>query len=476
MSFVPATAETPAPTVDAALRPAARFDARTRALLEGPIVATLLRLAAPNVLVMIVQASVGLIETYFIGWLGTDALAGVALVFPVVMLTQMMSAGAMGGGISSAIARALGAGRRADANDLALHALAIGALFGLAFTVVVLGGGRWLYSAMGGTGASLHAALIYSNVVFAGAVLLWLFNSLGNVIRGTGNMAVPAIVSCAGAVVLIPLSPALILGLGPFPRLGIAGGAVAVLVYYAAGNLALGAYLWSGRSVLRPTFQGFRFRWPLFREILRVGAVAALITVQTNLTIAIATGFIGRFGPAAIAGYGTGSRLEYLLVPIVFGLGGPLVAMVGTNIGAGQRARALHIAWLGAAIAAAITEAIGLAAAAFPHAWLSLFDTDPAMLDAGTRYLHAVGPLYGLFGLGMALYFASQGAGRLLWPFLANLTRLTIAAAGGWLALRLSGDMTLVFVSLAVALTAFGLINAAAVAGGAWFGRRSTPR
>ncbi len=462
-----AVCEAPAPAVPA--RPVARLDPRTRALLEAPIAPTLLRLAAPNVLVMIVQASVGLIETYFIGWLGTDPLAGVALVFPVVMLMQMMSAGAMGGGISSAIARALGAGRRANADALALHALAIGILFGLVFTIVVLGGGRWLYGAMGGTGASLAAALTYSNVVFAGAILLWVFNSLGNVIRGTGNMAVPAAVTCAGAVVLIPLSPCLILGWGPFPRLGIAGGAVAVLAYYALGSAALAAYLWSGRSVLRPSIRGFRFRWPLFREILRVGAVAALITLQTNLTIAIATGLVGGFGPAAVAGYGTGSRLEYLLVPIVFGLGGPLVAMVGTNIGAGQRGRALRIAWIGAAVAAAITEAIGLAAASFPRAWLSLFDTDPAMLDAGMRYLHAVGPLYGFFGLGMALYFASQGAGRLLWPFLANLTRLLIAAVGGWVALRSSGDMSMVFFALSAALAAFGIINAAAFAGGSWF-------
>jgi MatE len=83
-----------------------RFDARTRLLLEGPLVGALLRLATPNVLVMVVQASVGLIETYYVAKLGTDALAGVALVFPVLMLMQMMSAGAMGGGISSAIARA----------------------------------------------------------------------------------------------------------------------------------------------------------------------------------------------------------------------------------------------------------------------------------------------------------------------------------------------------------------------------------
>jgi Na+-driven multidrug efflux pump len=269
--------------------------------------------------------------------------------------------------------------------------------------------------------------------------------------------------------VLIPLSPCLIFGFGPIPRLGVAGGAVAVLLYYAAGIVVLAAYLRSGRSVVRLAISGMRLRWPLFADILRVGAVAALITVQTNLAIAIATGLVGAFGPAAIAGYGTGSRLEYLLIPLVFGLGGPLVAMVGTNIGAGRPDRAVRVAWIGAAIAAALCELIGVSAALAPRAWLSLFDTAPAMLDAGTRYLHAVGPVYGLFGLGMALYFASQGAGRLLWPFLANMARLIIAAVGGFFALRWTGDLTDVFIALAVALAAFGLINAAAVASGAWF-------
>jgi putative MATE family efflux protein len=448
-----------------------RYDPRTRALVEGPIAKTLIRLAAPNIAVMLAQTSVGLVETYFVGKLGTDQLAGVALAFPVVMLMQMMSAGAMGGGMSSAIARALGGGRRDDANALALHALIIGLIFGLTFTLALLLGGPRLYAAMGGSGASLAAAVTYSNVIFAGAILVWLFNSLANVIRGTGNMLFPALVTIAGVIVLIPLSPCLIFGLGPLPKLGVAGGAAAILIYYAAGSVVLVSYLRLGRSVVSLKFSGVRLRWPLFADILRVGAVAALITVQTNLTIAIATGLVGAFGPAAIAGYGTGSRLEYLLIPLVFGLGGPLVAMVGTNIGAHRPERALRVAWIGAAIAAAMCEIIGFSAAAAPHAWLSLFGTEPEMLDAGARYLQTVGPVYGLFGLGMALYFASQGAGRLLWPFLANMARLLIAAVGGYLALRLTGNLTNVFLALAVALSAFGLINAAAVASGVWFDR-----
>ena len=451
------------------------IDPRTRLLLEAPIGRTLLRLAAPNMVVMVAQAAVGLIETFFVGKLGTDALAGMALVFPVVMLMQMTSAGAMGGGIASAIARALGAGRRDDADALVLHAMVIALGFGLVFSGALLWGGRWLYTQMGGRGASLEAALTYSHWVFAGAILVWLFNALAAVIRGTGNMTVPANVTVAGVVALVPLSPLLIFGWGPVPALGIAGGAVALLLYYVAGTLALLAYLCSSRSLLKPSFNLIKLRWVLFRDILRVGLVGSVSTVATNLSIGIATSLAGGFGPAAIAGYGTASRLEYLLVPLVFGLGAPLVAMVGTCMGAGQHERALRATWTAAAMAFTLTEAIGLAAAFFPRAWLSLFGTDPAMLEAGTLYLRAVGPFYGLFGVGLVLYFASQGAGRLLWPVLGNLARLVVAAGGGWLAIRWGGGLAEVFAAQGIALVVYGVVIASAIAGGAWFGRVGWP-
>ncbi|MDB6001318.1 MAG: mate efflux family protein [Rhizobacter sp.] len=468
---------TPAAHPDlAALAPATALDPRTQRLLEGPIASTLLRMGAPNMLVMVAQASAGLIETYFVGKLGTDALTGMSLVFPIVMLMQMTSAGAMGGGISSAVARTLGARRRDDADALVLHAILIALGFGVAFMGAVLLGGRWLYAHMGGTGGALDAAMTYSNWVFAGAVLVWLFNSLASLIRGTGNMAVPAWITVAGTVLLIPMSPLFIFGWGPVPAMGIAGGALALLAYYALGTVALVMYLCSSRSLLKLSVRNVSLRWTLFKDILKVGLVGAISTVATNLAIGIATAFVGGFGTAAIAGYGTASRLEYFMVPLVFGLGGPLVAMVGTCIGAGQRARALNATWIGAGLAAAITEGIGLLAAVFPHAWLSLFDGDPVMLDVGTQYLRTVGPMYGFFGLGLALYFASQGAGRLLWPVIANLGRLLVAAAGGWLVLHHGGGLTALFVTQGVALVVYGLVLAWAILGGAWFGRVGWPR
>src|SRR5207253_2731321 len=183
-----------------------------------------------------------------------------------------------------------------------------------------------------------------------------------------------------GAIVLLPLSPALIFGLGPLPQLGIAGGAAAVVAFYTVGSAIFATYLWSGRGVLKPSPRPPALALAPTREILRIGAVSSLVSITTNVSIATATGLAGAFGPAAVAGYGTGARLEYLLVPLVFGLGAPLVAMVGTAIGAGRHERALRTAWIGGATALVLTEAIGLAAAAFPAAWLSLFDSNPQML------------------------------------------------------------------------------------------------
>jgi putative MATE family efflux protein len=453
---------------DVAKVAAVELSPRTRALLHGAIVPTLLLMAWPNVLVMFAQAATGLIETWFVAKLGTDALAGMALVFPGVMLMQMISAGAMGGGISSAISRALGAGRREEADALVVHALVITAALGATFSLIMLAFGRPIYHALGGEGGALDAAVRYSNVVFAGNVLLWVMNGLANVVRGTGNMLVPALVICAGVVVLVPLSPLLIFGVGPFPALGIAGGGAALVLFYAAGTAVLGWYVLSGRNIARLRWS--RLRWPLFRSILGVGAAASVTSIQTNVTIALVTALVATVaGPGAAAGYGTAARLEYLLIPLIFGLGAPLVALVGTNVGAGARERALRVAFVGGAIAFAITEAIGVAAAIWPHLWIEQFSADPRVIETGSTYLRLVGPSYGFFGLGLALYFASQGAGRLFWPLSAGFLRMAVAIGGGWLALRLTGSLQWLFAAVALGLFLHGIVLLAAIASGAWF-------
>jgi Na+-driven multidrug efflux pump len=269
-------------------------DPRRQMMLNGPIAGTLLRFAAPTIAVVTVQAFVSVMETYFVGFLGTDALAGVALVFPVLMLMQMMSAGGMGGGVASAVARALGAGRKADADALAMHSVIIAIALGLIFMITVLTWGPPLYRLLGGQGPALQAALTYSNVVFAGSVPVWLFNTQAAVLRG-------------------------------------------------------------------------------------------------------------------------------------------LIAGVA------------------------------------PQLWISIFSDAPDVMGTGQTYLQIVGPFYGFLGAAMILYFSSQGAGQMLWPFVGGMVRLLLATIGTWMAVHqfgagLAGLSWMITSSFVV----FSLVSALALRQDAW--------
>jgi Na+-driven multidrug efflux pump len=437
-------------SADAVIRPQA---ARPfNALLAAPILPTLTRLAAPNMISMLAVALVAVAETAYVGLLGVPSLAAMAMVFPLVMLQQMLSAGAMGGGVSSAISRALGAGDDLRAQALALHAVIIGAAAAVAFSLVFLGLGRQIYSSLGGPGPVLEQALIYSNTIFIGVAGIWLTNTLASVLRGSGNMTIPSFVLLGVAMLQTLMSGGLGLGLGPLPKLGMLGIGLGQVIAFATGTLVLLAFLRSRHSRVRLVFSAGLLRGEMLRDILKVGAVACLSPLQSVLTVLILTGLIARFGTNALAGYGIGARLEFLLIPITFAIGVACVPLVGMAIGAGDAERARRVAWTGGAMSALILGMVGLIAATMPQLWANIFTDNPGVLASAYSYLGWAGPAYGFFGLGLCLYCASQGAGKVLGPVLAGTVRLLIVAAGGWW-----------LVSRGIAMIVFGLLTAAAV-------------
>lgn len=435
------------------------------ALLQGPIAPRLLGLAWPVLVVLALQTFVGVAETWFVSFLGTDALAGVALVFPVFMLMTMMSNGGIGGGVSSATARAIGAGRRRDADALVLHAAILGLAFGALFTLGVWAGGPALFRKMGAEAEALANAVLYANVLFLGAIPGWIANLLAASLRGAGNVRVPAIVTASGSIVTLGLSPLLIFGWGLVPGMGVAGAGAALIFFNVGAALALAFYMRSPHSPVRLALA--RLEWRLFNDILKVGLLSAIGTVVANLTVVVTTGLVGAYGRDAIAGYGLASRLDYVLIPLLFALGTASVTMVGTHVGAGQYARARRIAWTGALVSTLATGAIGSAAALFPHAWIQLFSSDAAVVEAGAAYLVRVAPFYALFGAGMSLYFASQGAGKMAWPFTAGIVRLGVVMLAGWL---WQGSLAGLFWIVAASYLLFGGINLFAMASGRGWG------
>ncbi len=433
-----------------------QLDRRTRQLLEESVVPTLLIMAIPNALVMFAQLSIGLIEVYFLARLGVDILAGVSLVFPVLSWIGALSQGAVGGGVVTAIARALGRGDRERAGKLVWGALSLAIALGSLTTAAVMWFGPGFYEGMGARGASLSAALVYSHLVFSGAVLIWTFNLMLAAVRGTGNMTLPLVVVCGGAIVLIPLSALLIFGYSHFPALGVRGGAIAVLLYYLVGTFIFIFHLWGRSSVLRPSYTPPRLDWELIREILRIGGLSAIVSSTTNLTIAIITGFVALAGVEALAGYGAGARLEFLLVPLSYGIGGPAGIMIGTNIGAGRIDRALRVAWMTVLLAGLTAEAVGLAAATWPDLWIGAFSTDARVIAAGSDYLRTVGPMFGLFGIGYAMYCVGQGTGGMRWPVTGACVRAALAVLGGLVCLHLGAGVHWIFLAVAAGMASFG--------------------
>src|ERR1700724_1608808 len=299
-------------TIDAPLD-APRVNVPANSLVTSPILPTLLKLALPNTCAMFVSTLVAVAETSYIGRLGTEPLAAIALVFPFVMLTQMMSAGAMGGGVSSAISRAIGAGDLGRAPSLPLHAALIGA-----------------------RGHVIEEAQNYSVVLFSGAIAIWLVNTLASVLRGTGDMRLPSVTLIVAALIQIVVGGTLGLGLFGVPQFGMRGVAAGQLVAFTCGTIFLAWYLISGRSRLTLNFKTFAFQRGMFIDILKVGAISCLSPLQSVLTIMIFTKILAGFGTETLAGYGMGSRLEFLLIPIAFAFGVASVPMGGIALGAGD--------------------------------------------------------------------------------------------------------------------------------------------
>jgi Na+-driven multidrug efflux pump len=427
----------------------------------------ILALAAPTTLVVVLQILGMLAETWLAARQGTLALSAWAVVLPFAQVMSQMSAGAMGGGVVSAVARTLGAGRGEEAAELVTHALLIALGFAAAFVLGLVVFPRAILGAIAGAEVA-EAAAPYAMWLFGlGAVPFWLTNTLASVLRGGGRHGLAARVLVIAWAIWPPLAWLLMepLGLG-LPGSGIAFG----LVFWGAVGV-MGAVVARGGAGFHPRLF-VRPRRTLFWRILSVGLLACTLAAIANLTVILLTARFAGYGVAAVAAYGIVARLEFLMVPLAFGLGSALTALVGRAVGGGDWETARRTAWTGGLVAFGLASAAGLFVALVPEAVARAFSADPAVVSLAMRGLAIVGPAFGGFGLGMALYFASLGAGRMRWPLAAGLSRIVLAVGGGsllaeWAGLGVDGY----FLGVALGITAYGAFTAAAVRPGVWPGR-----
>jgi len=432
------------------------LSARTQRILEAPVLPLLLKLAAPNIGEAAARITFLTADAIFVSWLGSDALAGVAVVFPLFLVLQTATASGIGSGVSSAIGRALGAGDHDRAQSVAGVGVALALVGALFTTISLLVDGPMLYAAMGLKGPALEMAILYGGVMFGGSFFVWSMNILANVSRGAGNMMVPAFAIAIGEAFHLALSPALITGWGPFPQLGIVGAAVAALSAYAVGTVVLLIHLVSRQALVRLRLACVRLKRDEASAILKVGGLSAMSALLFQITTFFVAGMVARLGSPAVAGYGAAVRLELLQYPITFAFGSAVITMVATAAGARDYERARRAAWTGVAVASAIGlvfTAIGLMGS---H-WMALFSKDPEVRALGTLYLECQALVFPFTGAALAAYFATVGLGKVTWPFLLALARITIAVAGGWLALELGEGALGLFLASSLAFVSFAL-------------------
>jgi len=444
-------------------------DNRTQEFLSKPIMPLLIRMSAPNTIAFFIQSLVVLTEVWFISKLGTNSLAAVALAFPLLMITQTMSGGAFGGAITSAVARSMGANDIDRVEKLIWHSIVISLGGALIFLILFLFFGNQLLYLLGGRGEILQESYAYCSVLFFGGALLWLSGSLSAVLRGMGNMRFPATLMVIASSFQVVLSGGFILGWFGFPKLGVPGAAVAVLITSAIMVTVILIKLQSNSVPASLKKEKFQLSKSLFDNIFEVAIPASVSPLLTVGTILVLTGLVGTFGTEALAGYGIGSRVEFLMIPLIFGIGTAMTSIVGANIGAKEIIRAEKVGIYGGSTAGIVSVFIGLTLALFPESWIQFFTNDPKAFEVTKRYIQLVGPFYIFQGVGLSLYFASQGANAMKWPTIATIIRFIVASIGGagsiyWLGLGIES----IFISSSVAMTIFGIMIFVSIKRGAW--------
>jgi putative MATE family efflux protein len=442
---------------------------KTETLLSAPPLRLLLQMTGPNTLAFALQSLVILTEVWIISQLGTQGLAAIALVFPLLILNQTMSAGAVGGAISSAIARRLGKGDTDSAEKLIWQGLYLSFLVASFFLIMFILFGERFLRFLGGDGAILDAALSYCYVLFFGGFFIWLSAATSSVFRGCGNMMLPARLMIIASLVQVPLSGGLVLGWFGMPQLGVTGAALsAILINGTTGTIMLVLLF---RKTHAPGLKRAQAGWntTLMRDILQVARPASLNPLMNVSTILGLTALVGRFGETALAGYGIGTRIEFLMLPIIFAFGTALTTIVGTNVGAGKYDRAEAAGWYGVICAGGFAGGTGVALALFADIWIPLFTDDAEVMAVATQYIGIVGPAYAGLGIGLVLYFASLGAGAMRWPVLGMILRFIISVGGaGVCVLYLNMGLASIFYAGALGMGLYAIFIAVAVLKGAW--------
>lgn len=429
---------------------------------KGSILKHIWVFSLPTIAAFALQTSYNLIDTIFVGRLGADAIAGVSLAFPVMILMIAIGSG-VGIGTSSLIARYLGSKNLREAGKVAEHAILISLLFSVIFGLAGWFFAKPLFTLIGATGPVLSLAMDYSVWIFGFGGFMFVFIALSNILRGEGDAKTPMKCMIVSALLNVVLDPLFIFGLWFFPRLGVEGAAIATVISKCVGCVLLILHVLKGKSLIRISFDKFRYSFGIVKGIFSVGIPASMSHMLMSVGLIFITRIVASFGPLAIAAYGLGYKLESVAFYFTLGISISVVTLVGHNYGAGNVKRAKKFAWTASWLSMVVTGFIGLVFFFTPKFWLRVFTNDLSVISLGVPMIKIMSLVFMFSSLSMIIEGAFQGFGKGLPKFLLTLLRLGVLAVP--LAYVLSKSFGLVGVWYGIAISYF--INGVVAA--VWF-------
>lgn len=402
-------------------------------LTEGNITKLLIKLTLPMMAGMISMIIFNLADTFYIGQLGKNELAAMSFTFPVVMVVQSIALG-LGMGTSSVVSRAIGQGNTDTVKRLSTDALLLAAII---VAIAAVSGELTiepLFTLLGADSVTLPLIREYMHIWYIGVIFV-VFPMVGNnIIRATGDMKTPAIIMSFSAIANMILDPFLIFGIGPFPEMGLEGGALATVISRAF-TLIFALTILLKRGLI--TFNGLTWKELMisWKEIVFIGIPAALNNIITPLTMGVITRMVSIFGTAAVAGFGVATRLEMIVMMIIHSLAAIMVPFTGQNRGAGKFERISEAVKKGFKFSL-IWSVIAFAGFYFAGAFMAgLFNTDPEVISTVVSYLRIIALTYGFQGILVLSSSVLNALGKPIHAIIISLFRL----AGVYVPLALLG-------------------------------------
>lgn len=378
---------------------------------KGPILSSLVKLALPLMIGQLIQTFYNLVDTLWVGRLGSNAVAAISISFPIVFLMISLAAGLTIAG-TALIAQNKGAGKHEEVDRILGQLLSFVGVLSVILAIIGFVFSRQFITWMGADPAIISDATGYLRIIFVGVPFMFIFFIFSAALRGIGDTFTPMIMTLFSVGLNVILDPLLIFGIGPFPHMGVHGAALATIIARALAALYALSILISGRKNLHLKLKYLKPNFTIIKRVVMIGIPSSVQQSMLSIAQIVMTSIVAAFGTTTIAAYGIGNRIINVASMLVMGISTATTTMIGQNIGAGEKERSEKIAKVSVTLTFTLLTALGLLIFIIPSQLVGVFNKEAEVLLYGSSYLKITALFLGAMGVRMVINGVFRGAGK----------------------------------------------------------------